>query len=301
VSTGPVQPSARSVGGDVAQGIAELLVGGSLEMSPDHSLDAPAIAALLPAGTRVYVNHLPRHGLVQSLAALVALRSEGLEPVPHVAARRVGSRAELSTFLERAVGEAAMSKVLLIGGDDPQPLGPYADGIALLRDGIFAEHGVREIGLPGYPEGHPRIPRASLERALSDKLALAAAQSLGAYVVTQFSFAPARVVEYCSELARQIPAIPVYVGLAGPADARTLLRFAQICGVSASLRAMRAQGMGAIRVFTHTDPGEQLAAVAHYCLGHSMCNVVGVHLYSFGGAPATADWMNREITLRRGA
>jgi hypothetical protein len=25
-------------------------------------------------------------------------------------------------------------------------------------------------------------------------------------------------------------------------------------------------------------------------------NVVGVHLYSFGGAMATAEWMNRRIT-----
>jgi methylenetetrahydrofolate reductase (NADPH) len=286
---------------EAAQGIAELLVAGSLEMSPDRAADAREIAALLPAGTRVYVNHLPRHGLAQSLAALAALRTQGLEPVPHIAARRIVSRAELATFLARAGREATVSKVLLIGGDDPQPLGPYDSAAALLREGMLAEHGVREVGLAGYPEGHPRIPAAVLERALRDKLALAAAQGLGAYVVTQFSFAPARVLEYCSELARRIPAIPVYVGLAGPTDARTLLRFAQRCGVSASLRALRAQGMGAIRLFTHTDPREQLAAVARYCLVHGACNVVGAHLFSFGGALTTARWMNREITSSAGA
>ena len=301
MSTGPAQRIERSFEGGVAQAMAELLVSASLEMSPDQVADARAIAELLPAGTRVYVNHLPRHGLAHSLAALVALRAQGLEPVPHVAARRIASRAELTVFLEQAVREAALSKVLLIGGDDPQPLGPYADGATLLREGILAEHGLREVGLPGYPEGHPRIPFAVMERALSDKLALVAAQGLSAYVVTQFSFAPARVVEYCSELARTLPAIPVYVGLAGPTDARTLLRFAQRCGVSASLRALRAQGMGAIRLFTHTDPREQLAAVAHYCLGHDSCNVVGAHFFSFGGAAKTAAWMNREITSPGGA
>ena len=299
--TGPARRTEHSFEGDAAQSIAERLVSGSLEMSSDQAADASAIAALLPARTCVYVNHLPRHGLAQSLAALAALRAAGLEPVPHVAARRVASRAELTTFLERAESEAGVSKILLIGGDDPHPLGPYADGAALLREGILAKYGVREIGLPGYPEGHPRIPSAALERALRDKLALVAAQGLSTYVVTQFSFAPARVVEYCSELARKIPAIPVYVGLAGPTDARTLLRFAQRCGVSASLRALRAQGMGAIRLFTHTDPREQLAAVAHYCLGHGSCNVVGAHLFSFGGAAKTAAWMNREITSPGGA
>ena len=301
MSTGPAQRIERSFEGGVAQAMAELLVSASLEMSPDQVADARAIAGLLPAGTRVYVNHLPRQGLTHSLAALVALRAEGLEPVPHVAARRIASRAELMAFLEQAVREAALSKVLLIGGDDPQPLGPYADGATLLREGILAECGVREVGLPGYPEGHPRIPFAVMERALSDKLALVAAQGLSAYVVTQFSFAPARVVEYCSELARTLPAIPVYVGIAGPTEARTLLRFAQRCGVSASLRALRAQGMGAIRLFTHTDPREQLAAVAHYCLGHDSCNVVGAHFFSFGGAAKTAAWMNREITSPGGA
>jgi methylenetetrahydrofolate reductase (NADPH) len=279
-----------------AASVAELLVASSLEMSPDRAGDAAAIAALVPAGTRVYVNHLPRHGLAQSLAALRALRSAGLDPVPHIAARRIGSRPELEGFLKEAASDAAFSKILLIGGDDATPLGPYPDGAAVLREGILARHGVREIALPGYPEGHPRIPRATLEAAFSEKLALANGQGLGVYVVTQFSFAPSRVIEYCSELARRAPGLPVYVGLAGPTEAATLLRFAQRCGVSASLRALRAQGMGAIRLVTHTGPSEQLAAVARYCAAHAACNVVGAHLFSFGGALKTAAWMNDTIT-----
>lgn len=299
--TTAIDPQSVGANGDVAATAAALVVSGSIEMSSHRPEDAREIAALLPAGTPVYVNHLPRHSLADSLASLIAVREAGLEPVPHIAARRIASRAEFDSFLGHAVSAVGVRKVLVLGGDEHAPRGPYADGAALLREGILAEHGVREIGLPGYPEGHPRIPRAALERALLDKLALAAAQSLSAYVVTQFSFAPARVVKYCSELARMIPAIPVYVGLAGPTDTRTLLRFAQICGVSASLRALRAQGMGAIQLFTHTDPREQLAAVAHYCLGHGTCNVVGAHLFSFGGAAKTAAWMNREITSRGGA
>ena len=90
----------------------------------------------------------------------------------------------------------------------------------------------------------------------------------------------------------------MYVGMAGPTDAATLLRFAQRCGVSASLRAMGAQGMGAVRLFMHTDPGEQLSAVAHYCLRHPDCNVLGAHLFSFGAAAKSAAWMNRVITAR---
>ena len=285
---------------EISSGIEDLIASASLEMTADRADDVRGIAALLPAGTRIYVNHLPRQTLGDSLSALVAVREAGLEPVPHIAARRIPSRAAARMFLEEAVRRTGVSKVLLIGGDDPQPRGPYPDGAALLRDGVIAGSGVREVALPGYPEGHPVISRDILERTLMEKLDLAVAQGLGAYLVTQFSFAPARVIEYCAWLARRIPDTPVYVGLAGPTDARALLRFAQRCGVSASLRALRAQGMGAVNLVMHTDPGEQLAAIARYCIAHAACNVVGAHLFTFGGAARAAAWMNQVITSKYG-
>jgi methylenetetrahydrofolate reductase (NADPH) len=285
---------------EISGGVADLIASASLETTVDRADDARAIAALLPTGTRIYVNHLPRQTLGDSLSALMAVREAGLEPVPHVAARRVPSRAAVRLFLEEAVRRAGVSKVLLIGGDDPQPRGPYPDGAALLRDGVIAGSGMREVALPGYPEGHSVISRDILERTLMEKLDLAVAQGLGAYLVTQFSFAPARVIEYCAWLARRIPDTPVYVGLAGPTDARALLRFAQRCGVSASLRALGAQGMGAVNLVMHTDPGEQLAAIARYCLAHAACNVVGAHLFTFGGAARTAAWMNQVIAAKYG-
>jgi methylenetetrahydrofolate reductase (NADPH) len=281
-----------------ATSAADLVASGSLEMGAHRPQDAAAIAAVLPAGTPVYVNHLPRHTLEDSLGSLIAVRAAGLEPVPHISARRVESRAALEKFLQRAASEAGITKALLIGGDEAEPCGPYTDAASVLREGLLAASGLREIGIAGYPEGHPRIERGVLERAFEEKLALAAKQGLGAYVLTQFSFAPARVVEYCSGLARAHPELPVYVGVAGPTEAMSLLRFAQRCGVSASLRALRAQGLDAVRLVTHTDPGEQLAAVARYCAAHRDCNVVGVHVFSFGGVAAAARWMNGIIASR---
>jgi methylenetetrahydrofolate reductase (NADPH) len=277
----------------------DLVAAGSIEMGAHRPQDARAIAALLPAGTRVYVNHLPRHSLADSLASLVAVRAAGLEPVPHIAARRIASRAELETFLKRAVQEAGVQKALVLGGDEPAALGPYTDGADLIRAGLLKECGLREIGLPGYPEGHPRIPQMVLEQAFAEKLALAGGHGLGAYVVTQFCFAPARILEYCSALSRSAPRVPVYVGLAGPTTPGSLVRFAQRCGVSASLRALQAQGLNAVRLVTQTDPGAQLAPLARYCLSHTAdCNVVGIHLFSFGGVTAAAGWMNQAISSR---
>ena len=282
--------------GQAAGITAELISGGSLEMGAHRPQDAREIAALLPSGTPVYVNHLPRHRLLDTLPTLIAVREAGLEPVPHIAARRIKDRAELQTYLARAAGDAGVRKALILGGDEPEVAGPYADGAALIREGLLASAGLREIGLPGYPEGHPRIPRAALERAFTEKLSLAAAQGLGTYVVTQFSFAPARIAEYCAGLARSAPSVPVYVGLAGPTNPITLLRFAQRCGVSASLRALRAQGLDAVRLVTHTDPADQLATIARYCAAHTDCNVVGIHLFTFGGVTASANWINRQLS-----
>src|SRR5438874_881742 len=281
---------------DIAATAAELVACGSLEMGGDAPEDAQLIASLLPAGTPVYVNHLPRRELSHTLPALIALSEAGLEPVPHVAARRIVSRAEVETFLKQAVRLANVRKVLLIGGDVPEPLGPYAEGAALMRDGLLSACGVQQVGLPGYPEGHPRIASATLAAALAEKLALAGAQGLGAYVVTQFSFAPNRIVEYCADLARRAADVPVYVGVPGPTSPRTLLRYAQRCGVGASLRALQAQGMGAVRLFTNVDPSDQLTALARHMRAGSASNVVGVHLYSFGGVATTAHWINARIT-----
>ena len=289
-----------SAGDDIAGVTAELVACGSLEMGADSPDDARRIADALPAGTPVYVNHLPHRPLSHTLPALTALSEAGLDPVPHVAVRRIASRAEAEAFLGQAVRLAGVQKVLLVGGDVAEPLGPYADGAALLREGILADCGIAQVGLPGYPEGHPSITPATLSAALAEKLALAHGQRLGTYVVTQFSFAPNRIVEYCADLARRAPDVPVYVGLAGPTSPVRLLRFAQRCGVSASLRALQAQGMGAVRLFTHVDPTDQLVALARHARSGGASNVVGVHLYSFGGVAATAAWMNARITTRGG-
>ena len=58
--------------------------------------------------------------------------------------------------------------------------------------------------------------------------------------------------------------------------------------------------LDAVRLVTHTDPGEQLSTLARYCAAHKDCNVVGVHVFSFGGVSAAAAWMNGIIASRGG-
>ena len=275
--------------------LAELVAAGSIEISPRELHRAGEVAALLPANTCVYLPSLPGLPLSRTLQAVAALRAAGLDPVPHVAARRIPGRDELRGFLKEAGAVHGVHRVLLIGGDEPAPKGPYADSLEVLESGVLREFGIREIGVAGYPEGHPRIPASTLVSAFERKVRLAREQGLGLYVVTQFSFAPARVAEYCATLARNAPGVPVYVGVAGPTDAAALARYAQRCGVSVSLRALRTLGAGIAKLVTNTDPREQLLALARYCGGREASNVVGAHLYSFGGAVRTAAWMRAQL------
>ena len=275
--------------------ISELLSSGSLEISPRELHRAAEVAALRPAGSCVYIPSLPGLPLARTLEAIAAIRRAGLDPVPHVSARRILNRDEFRDFLKQAAAEHGVHRVLLLGGDEPRPKGPFQDSLQILEEGLLGQCGIREIGIAGYPEGHPRIPLNALEKAMERKLAAARSQSIGVYVLTQFSFAPARVVEYCATLARLRPDLPVYVGIAGPTDAVALARYAQRCGVSVSLRALRSLGTGIAQLVANTDPRDQVAAVARYNRGREPSNVVGVHLYSFGGAVRTAAWMRELI------
>jgi len=275
--------------------LSELIVAGSLEISPRELHQAGAVAALLPAGTCVYIPSLPGLPLARTLEIVAAMRKAGLDPVPHVAARRIRDRDELREFLKKASAEHGVHRVLVIGGDEPKPQGPYLDSLEFLEEGLLAECNIREIGVAGYPEGHPAISSAVLESALQKKISLAREQKLGLYTVTQFSFSPARIIDYCANLARTAPGVSVYVGIAGPTDPIALARYAQRCGVSASLRALRKLGTGIARLVTHTDPREHVMAVARYSMSREPSNVAGMHLYSFGGAVRTATWMSELI------
>jgi methylenetetrahydrofolate reductase (NADPH) len=274
--------------------IHDLVAAGSMEISPRELHRVKDVSAHLPAGSCIYIPSLPGLPLSRTLEAIAAIRDAGLDPVPHVSARRILNRNEFRDFLSKASSQYGVHRVLLLGGDEPKSKGPFVDSLQILEERLLPDCGVREIGIAGYPEGHPRISANALDSALARKLDLAAAQSIGVYVLTQFSFAPNRVVEYCAGLARQWPDLPVYVGIAGPTDAAALLRYAQRCGVSTSLRALRSLGTGIAQLVINTDPRDHLVTVARYTLNREPSNVVGVHLYSFGGAVRTAGWM-REL------
>lgn len=273
--------------------VSELTINGNLEFSAGDQKQIEQASELLPRSIGIYVPSLPGKTYKQLLDRLTQLQRMGFEPIPHIAARRVPSRQHLRDYLNAASHELGVHRVMLIGGDSKHSEGPYADALELLDDGILAQYGINEAGLAGYPEGHPRIPEAVLNQALVQKLEMAKQQGISAEVVTQFCFNPGRIIDYSTRIAELAPGAPIYVGMAGPTRTRTLLRFAKQCGVSTSLRGLVSMGVGAAKLFSNADPSNQLLKIAGYCATHET-NIIGVHVFSFGGFLESAKWMHQQ-------
>jgi methylenetetrahydrofolate reductase (NADPH) len=278
--------------------ITDLITNGNLEFSlgrPQHIQEA---ADVLPHSIGIYVPSLPGRSNADLLLQLTELKQAGFDPIPHLAARRVTSRQQLHDFLKEACESLGVHRIMLIGGDSAAVNGPYNDAFELLEDGVLSGYGISEVGLAGYPEGHPRINESTLSDALVQKLALATQQGMAAEIVTQFCFNPGRIIEYSTRVAELAPTTPVYVGMAGPTDTKTLLRYAKHCGVSTSLRGLVSMGVSAAKLFSNADPSKQLIKIAGYCANHET-NIIGVHMFSFGGFLKSAKWMH-EQTRRPG-
>ena len=136
----------------------------SLEATRPSDADIAAIAGVLPKGTAVYLSAVPGATPAELVATAAKLRRSGLDPVAHVAARRIAGAEHFSDLLKALRGEADMRELLVIGGDVDQA-GPYADALAVIQKGALGHLGFEAIGIAAYPEGHARIPPGRLEAA----------------------------------------------------------------------------------------------------------------------------------------
>src|SRR5438270_424257 len=74
--------------------------------------------------------------------------------------------------------------------------------------------------------------------ALAAEIEAAAATGLSVHIVTQFVFSAAPILAWIARMRELGIEAPVRVGIAGPASVATLMRFAAICGVKTSARAL---------------------------------------------------------------
>ena len=283
-----VAPSPSAQDATLQASIVRLARGASIETSTRNLADIDGYAARLPPGADVFAAWLPGTPYHHLVSVAKRLRQAGLNPVPHIAARRLASSAAASEFLALLRDEAQVTRALLVAGDSRVPVGPFDSSSALLETGVLEAHGIRSIGIAGYPEGHPRITESAIEAARDRKLAYAARNGLDVFIVSQFCFDPGAIVGWVERLRARGVAVPLRVGVAGIANIRTLLNYARRCGIGNSIRALGAEPISLPRLLTQQGPEKVVRQIAGAGAGAS---VAGLHCFPFGGFAQTARWL----------
>jgi methylenetetrahydrofolate reductase (NADPH) len=283
----PARRAGTAASSESTETIATLLGGFSLEATFPSAAEIEALKKSAPAGTRIYLSCPPNHSAEKLVEYAVNVRNAGFEPVPHLTARAYPDRATLDTVLSRLTREAAVRSVLAIAGDRDDVAGPFEGALALIESGALEAHGITEVDISGYPDGHPKIDNKLLEDAMAKKLPALARRKLAVNITTQFCFEPDLILAWIRRIRASGIDVPLRVGVAGPTSMRALMRLALRCGVRASVRG--AMNPKTMQLFGDATPDEVIRALAEAEDRAQLGNIT-VHFFSFGGLVATSDW-----------
>lgn len=263
----------------------------SLEVSAKAMPALRAEAARVPHGTTISIPYLASEVDDARLAAARMVRALGFEPMLHLSARRIGSRAVLERFLERAASEAGVEQCLVIAGDLATPAGPFADSASIIETGLLERFGIRVVGIGGHPEGHPVMSSDDRWQALERKCQAIEARGMAPLIITQFAFDADMVLAWLAVLRARGINVPVLVGVPGPASIARLVRYAAMCGVGASASMLARYGISIGRLLGTAGPEVFVDRLVQGLTdAHGM---ISPHLFPFGGIAPSLDWIER--------
>jgi methylenetetrahydrofolate reductase (NADPH) len=284
------------------ENIRRFMAGCTVEVTPGGARKIDSFRAILKEGTTVYVTFLPGSDFADTVECVQRLSAEGMNPVPHLAARSIPSKQFLEENLKQLQAETNVREALLIGGGVTHPVGEFDSTIQVLQTDLLQKYGIRKVGVAGHPEGSPDIPPAEVTRALLEKNAWAKQNDVEMYITTQFVFEAAPVIEWDKRIRAEGNELPIHIGIPGLATIKTLLRHAQACGVGPSMRFLTRQAANIARLMTTQAPDQLVRDLASYQANDPECGINLVHLYPLGGLEKSVAWMyavqNGEFELK---
>ena len=264
--------------------------GFSIESVPQDALRIDDFRTHLPEGTRVYIAWPPKATPDVIVDAAVKLNRQGMVPVPHVVARRVESEAVLERFINELAEKAHVEQLLLLGGDPPEPVGPYADAGMLLHSGFLEAANIRTVEFAAHPEGHPVMHGNTPTEVLSAKIAAAKAAGIQAKAVSQFVLDPASIIDWHENSYSPIAGgAPLQIGVPGVVSSKRLLQMASACGIGESLGMLRKSGLRLAKTALGNANTDTLVRALSPLVNRA-ADVSGFHFYSFGNFEKTAAW-----------
>lgn len=272
--------------------VEAFLEGYSIEVMPRTAEKVEDFRELLPKGTRVYIAHIEGTAIEDMAATAKRLADEGYTVMPHFPARIIPDRATLADWIARYKGEAGVEQALLLGGGVNTPAGDYDSSMQLMDSGLFGDF--KRLHVAGHPEGNKDIDRdggdAIVMEALRWKQRWSETTDAEMAITTQFCFEAEPVIEWANRLSAAGIALPIHIGVAGPAKLQTLIKFAIACGVGPSLRVLQKRAMDVTKLLLPYEPTEFVAALAAHKAANPAFNIASVHFFPLGGIKTNATW-----------
>jgi methylenetetrahydrofolate reductase (NADPH) len=215
------------------ENLADLVRNISYEVMPFRRTEH-AVLSHVPTSVPLTVTVTEAKGLDATIDLAERLHTQGYRVAPHLAARLFTDGHHVEDVLAR-LGAAGIRSVFVVGGDAPRPAGPFTDAFALLQAMEAIGHPFTEVGIGGYPEGHPAIPREAMDLALKQKAPMATR------IITQICFHAPTTARWAADVASAGVELPVYVGLPGPVNRQKLVRISAGIGLGQSARFLSKQ------------------------------------------------------------
>jgi methylenetetrahydrofolate reductase (NADPH) len=267
-----------------------LLSGPRYEVIPAKSTER-AVLDWVPAGMTVTVTASPVKGLEPTIELAERLAAHGYQVVPHLAARSVAGEEHLAEIIGR-LKACGVDDVFVPGGDAAHPAGPFDGALPLLERLTELGRPFARIGITGYPESHPKIDDDVTIQAMWEK------RRHATYIVSNVCFDAARLGRWIQRIRARGVTLPLYVGVAGPADRTRLLRMAAVAGASESARFITRHPGWILRLGL---PGgyspDRLLDRAAAVITAPASGVAGLHLFTFNQLRQAEQW--RRAALER--
>ena len=285
------QPKTRRLGRIDAAGKRALIAflrAPRYEVLPTDDVEERVLATV-PREVTITVTASPRRGIDATVSLAERLAGHGYQVVPHISARLISDEAHLREVLER-VNALGRHEIFVVAGDAKEPAGEFPDSVSLLSALMSRPHGLREIGVTGYPERHSFIDDDLTIQAMWDK------RRIATYIVSNLCFDPRVVKKWVGRVRRRGVQLPIYIGLAGVADPAKLLRISTRIGVVDSARFLRGHSNWFLRMVQPGgyDPGRFIAGLLPDIAAPER-KVAGLHVFTFNEIEPTERW--RQETL----
>ena len=264
-------------------GLGALLRSPRYEVIPAKATEQ-AVLDWVPAGMTVTVTASPVKGLEPTVELAEKLAARGYRVVPHLAARSVESQQHLDAIVGRLTA-CGVDDVFVPGGDAADPLGPFDGALPLLERLTEMGRPFVRVGITGYPESHPKIHDDVTIQAMWDK------RRYASYIVSNVCFDPAGLGRWIRRIRARGVTLPLYVGLAGPAERSKLLKMAAVAGAAESARFITRHPGWILRFWV---PGgyspDRFLDRAAPVLTSADAGVAGLHLFTFNQLQAAEQW-----------